>query len=71
MEQRDIAQGIGPQCEVHRCRPWSSGVQQLLAPALREVVDAALGGAILEMSVNAGKGKLLLSVVACLLERVV
>ena len=68
MEERSVAQGIGPQREVHRCRPLSSGVQQLLACALGEVPNAALGNTILEMGIDTAKGELLTSIMACLLE---
>ena len=44
------------------------GVQKLLARALKEVVDAALGDAILEMGAGAAKFELLLRAVTCLLE---
>ena len=71
MEERGAAQGVGPQRKVHRCGPSSPDVQQLLACALREVANAALGDTILEVGVDATKGKLLTSVVACLLEGVV
>jgi hypothetical protein len=43
-------------------------MEQLLACALREVVDGALGDAILEVGVDATEGELLSSVVAGLLE---
>jgi hypothetical protein len=46
-------------------------VQQLLACALGEVANAALGNIILEVGVDAAKGKLLMSVMACLIEGVV
>ena len=46
-------------------------MQHLLACALGEVANAALGDTILEVGVDAAKGKLLTSVVACLLEGVV
>ena len=71
MEERSVVQGIGPQREVHCCGSLSPGVQQLLACALRVVANAALGDTILEMRVDAAKGELLTSVVACLLEGVV
>ncbi len=70
MEERSVAQGVGPQRKVHRCEPSSPDVQQLLACALREVTNAALGDTILEVGIDATKGKLLLSVVACLFEDV-
>ncbi len=71
MEECGIVQGVGPQREVHRCGPLSPGVQQLLACALREVVNAALGDAVLKVSVDATKGKLLVHIVARLFESVV
>jgi hypothetical protein len=46
-------------------------VQRLLACALGEVADAALGGAILEMGVDTAKGELLARILTCLLKSVV
>ncbi len=46
-------------------------VQQLLASALQEIVDGALGDAILEVSMYATEGELLACVVVHLLERIV
>jgi hypothetical protein len=46
-------------------------VQQLLVRALREVADRALGNAILEGSIYATEGELLVLLVACLLECIV
>ncbi len=71
MEERGVAQCIGPQCKVHRSGPSSPGVQQLIACALGEVKDAVLGNEILEVGVHATEGKLLARVVARLLEGVV
>ena len=71
MEERGVAQGVRPQSKVHRCGPLSPGVQQLLVCALGEIANAALGNTILEVGVDATKGKLLTSLVACLLEGVV
>ena len=71
MKERGIVQGIGPQREVHRCGPSSSGMQHLLACALGEVADAALGNAILKMGIDTANGELLLSVVVYLFEGVV
>ena len=71
MEERGVAQGVGPQCKMHCCGPSSPDMQHLLACALGEVANAALGDTILEVGVDAAKGKLLTSVVACLLEGVV
>jgi hypothetical protein len=71
VEERCVAQGVGLQHKVHRCGPSSSGVQQLLVCALGEVADAAFSDTILVMDVEATKGKLLLSVMACLLEGIV
>ncbi len=64
-------QCVGPQRKVHRSGPSSPGAQKLLACALREVANAALGDAILEVGVDATEGKLLAGVVACLFEGVV
>ena len=71
MEERGVAQGVGPQSKVHQCGPSSPGVQQLRACALGEVTNAALGNTILEGGVDAIKGKLLKSIVTCLLEGIV
>jgi hypothetical protein len=46
-------------------------VEQLLACALQEVADGALGNAILEVGIDATEGELLSRVVAGLLESVV
>ncbi len=46
-------------------------MQKLLACALREAVNGALGDAILEVGVDATEGKLLVGVVACLFEGIV
>jgi hypothetical protein len=46
-------------------------MEQLLASALGEVADGALGDAILEVGIDAAEGELLLCVVAGLLEGVV
>jgi len=46
-------------------------VEQLLARALREIADGALGDAILEVGIHAAEGELLSRVVAGLLEGVV
>jgi hypothetical protein len=46
-------------------------VEQLLACALREIADRALGDAILEVGIDAAEGELLSGVVAGLLEGVV
>ena len=71
MEERGVAQCVGPQCEVHRCEPLSPGVQHLLACALGEVANAALGNAILEVGVYATEGKLLVRIMTCLFEGIV
>ena len=71
MEERGVAQGVGPQREVHRCGPLGPGVQQLLACFVGEVPNAALGNTILETGFDATKGELLPSVVACLFEGIV
>ena len=59
MEERGIAQGVGPQREVHHCGPSSPSVQKLLACTLREVTNAVFGDTVLEVGVDATKGKLL------------
>ena len=46
-------------------------MEQLLACALREIADRALGDAILEVGIDAAEGELLSGVVAGLLEGVV
>jgi len=46
-------------------------VEQLLARALREITDGALGDAILEVGIHAAEGELLSCVVAGLLEGIV
>ncbi len=46
-------------------------MQLLLATALREIADGALGNAILEMGIHATVGELLVHFVACLLECIV
>ncbi len=71
MEERGVAQGVWPQRKVNCLRPASTSVQQLLARALQEIADGALGDAILEVSVYATEGELLARVVACLLECIV
>jgi hypothetical protein len=71
VEERGGAQGVGPQRKVHGCRPLSPGVQQLLACALGEAAISALCDTILEVGIEATKGKLLTSVVTCLLEGIV
>ncbi len=71
MEECGIAQGVWPKREVHCLQPASASVQQLLAHALQEVADGALGNAILEVSVYATEGELLALFVACLLECIV
>ncbi len=56
---------------MHCLRPASTCVEQLLASALGEVADGALGDAILEVGIDAAEGELLSRVVAGLLEGVV
>ncbi len=68
MEERSIAQGVWAQHKVNCLRPVSASVQQLLARALREIPDGELGDAILEVSIYATEGALLVGVVARLLE---
>ncbi len=62
-----MRRAYGQKRKVHCLRPASASVQQLLARALREVTDGALGNAILEVSVYATEGELLALFVACLL----
>jgi hypothetical protein len=71
VEERGIVQCVGPQCKVHCCGPSSPCVQQLLACDFGEVVDGALGDAILKVGVYATEGKLLAHILACLFEGVV
>ncbi len=71
MEERGIAQGVWPQRKVNCLWPASASVQQLLACALQEIADGALGNAILEVSIYATEGELLARVLACLLEHIV
>ncbi len=71
MEERGVAQGIGPQCKGQCCGPSGPDVQRLLACALGELAHAALGYIILEVGIDTTKGKLLLSVVTCLFEGIV
>ncbi len=66
-----IAQGIWPLGKVHCLRPASVCVEQLLARALQEIGDRALGDAILKMGIHATEGELLSRVVAGLLEGIV
>ena len=56
---------------MHCLRPASACVEQLLACALREIADRALGNAILEVGIHATEGELLSRVMAGLLEGVV
>ena len=53
---------------MHCLRPASTCVEQLLACALQEIVERALGDAILEVGIDAAEGELLLHVVVGLLE---
>ncbi len=71
MEEHGIAQGVWPQRKVNCLCPASTSVQQLLVHALQEIADGALGNAILEVSVYATEGELLLRVMARLLELIV
>jgi hypothetical protein len=68
VEERDVEQGIWPQCKVNCLQSASTSMQQLLACALQEVMDGALSNAILEVSVHATEGELLVCVLTCLLE---
>ncbi len=56
---------------MHCLQLVSACVEQLLACALREVADGALGDAILEAGIDATEGELLSRVVAGLLESIV
>ena len=56
---------------MHCLRPASTCVEQLLARALREIVDGVLGDAVLKMSIHTTESELLSHVVAGLLEGVV
>ncbi len=71
MKECGIAQGIWPKCEVHCLLPSSGSMKQLRTRALWEVADGLFGDAILEVSVYAKEGKLLVLFVECLLERIV
>ena len=71
VEERGIAQCVGPQCKVHHCRPSSPGMQQLFACVFGEVADGALSNAILKVGVYATEGELLACVMTCLFEDVV
>ncbi len=64
-------QSVWPKREVHCLRLASTNVEQLLAHALREVADGALGNATLEVSVYATEDELLALLVASLLECIV
>ncbi len=66
-----MAQGIRPQSKMHRRRPSSTCMQQLLSRALAEVADCALGDSILEVGIQATEGERLMTVVACLTEGIV
>jgi hypothetical protein len=57
VEERSVAQGVWPQRKVNCLRPASVSMQQWLVRALREIVDGALGNAILEVSVYATEGE--------------
>ncbi len=56
---------------MHCLRPASACVEQLLARALREVPDGALGDPILKMDIEPAEGELLSCFVAGLFEGVV
>ena len=56
---------------MHCLRPASVCVEQLLARALREIADGALGDAILEMGIHAAEGELLSRIMAGLPEGIV
>ncbi len=66
-----MAQGIRPQSKMHRRRPSSMCMQQLLLRALAEVADCTLGDSILEVGIHATEGETLMTVVACLMEGIV
>jgi hypothetical protein len=71
VEECGIAQGVWPMHKVHCLVPESASVQQLLARALQKVADGGLSNAILEVSIYATEGELLVLFVACLLECIV
>ena len=56
---------------MHCLRPASACVEQLLAPALQEVADGALGNPLLKMGIHVIEGELLSCFMAGLLEGVV
>ena len=56
---------------MHCLRPASACVEQLLACALREIEDGALGDTILEVGIDSAEGELLSRVVAGLSEGIV
>ncbi len=56
---------------MHCLRPASASVEQLLARALREVADGALGDPVLKMGIHSAEGELLSCFVAGLFEGVV
>ncbi len=56
---------------MHCLRPASACVEQLLACALQEIEDGALGNTILEVGIDAAEGELLSCIVAGLPEGVV
>ncbi len=63
-----MAKGVQPQVCAHSLRPLLASVEELLASALREVVDGLLGVAILEMSIHPAEGEFLLLCLTCLAE---
>ena len=61
----------GHKAKMHCLWPASACVEQLLARALREIADTALGDPILKMGIHTAEGELLSRFVAGLLEGVV
>ena len=56
---------------MHCLRPASACVEQLLARALQEIVDGALGDPVLKMGIHTAEGELLSRFMAGLLESAV
>ncbi len=71
VEECSLAKGVWPQGKVHCFRPVRASVDQLLECTLREVPNGLLDNAILEVHIYDTKGKLLLRIVAGLLEGIV
>jgi hypothetical protein len=68
---RSVAQSVRPKGCADGLGPLLSCVQELLASALREVVDGLLSNAILEVRIYPAKGELLALGLACLTEEAV